>query len=674
MIFTRLTVENFGVFRGKHNFQLNPSQTPTELLAPVVLYGGKNGSGKTTLLEAVRLCLYGRAALGNRVRRIDYEAYLRERVHRTRNGDLFHTATVEIGFEYVHAGVLSKYDAVRRWHVEGEKVEEHIYVHKDGHLFNDIDDSHWDEFLRDLIPPGVADLFFFDGEQIQSLADEETETAALETAIGGLLNLNLIERLRTDLDLYLRQQEQKEQTQLQRLADSLRTEFESLDQILRELKQDRAGLVSRLDQLRKRADVARQALVREGANFLEQRAKLEERRKDIEQQLEQTRNLIREQANALLPFAIAPRWTWRLRSTLQLEAQAEEARLAAKVRKESAETIAQALLNESFRKRILPKATASEWTRLAGELTNLLQTEQMISDEPNLHAFSNQRREQILSSIQEVLEVVPNHIEELGRHLEQLEEEQSRVAQALRQIPEDAVANPLIEEFQRLSEQIGEVTQQKNDKDEAIRQLELQIGDIERQRKKVWLQIASAVGVDLKMERAAKVQITLDQYRTRITEIKLRELEEHVADYFNRLCRKQEMVRYVSIDPDNYHVTLRAENGEVIPKSSLSAGERQLYAMALLWALRSVSGRQLPVIVDTPMARLDSDHRLTLLTEFFPHAAHQLILLSTDTEIDSQAYDILRPAISHAYLLNYDMDAGCTTVEERYFVDSEQVS
>ncbi len=173
MIITRLTVENFGVFRGKIDLNLNPLRA-TDETKPVVLFGGKNGAGKTTLLEAVRLCLYGRNSRGNRVRKVDYLSYLRERIHRTYDGELFHSASVGIGFEHVHAGVLSRYDAMRTWQVEGEKIQEHVYIYRDGRLFQDIEETHWDEFLRDLIPPGVADLFFFDGEQIQALADEGT--------------------------------------------------------------------------------------------------------------------------------------------------------------------------------------------------------------------------------------------------------------------------------------------------------------------------------------------------------------------------------------------------------------------------------------------------------------------------------------------------------------------
>lgn len=672
MIITRLTVENFGVFRGEIDLDLNPIRTSNEVL-PVILFGGKNGSGKTTLLEAVRLCLYGRNSLGNRVRKSDYITYLRERIHRSRGGELLHKASVGIGFEHVHAGVLSLYDALRTWHVEGEKVQERIYIYKDGRLFQEVEESHWDEFLRDLIPPGVADLFFFDGEQIQALADDDTEAIALETAIGGLLNLNLVDRLKADLDLYIRQQDEKERTQLQQQADQLRKDFEQLEQQLSELKQDRAGLVSQIDHLKHRADLARQALVREGASFLEQRSELETTQKDIERQLEHTRNAIRDLAGELLPFTIAPTWSLRLLDRLQREVKIEEQRLATKIRQENAEKIREALLDDKFRKRIFPKSSPANWSKLVDELDSLLAADQLELDEVILHSLSTQRREQIITFINEVLDNTPLQIHELEQRLEFLEREQSRVAQAMRQMPDDSVANPLIEDFQRLSEQVGEVTQQKSDKDEAIRQLELQQSEIDRLRKKVWLQIATDADIDKRVERAAKAQIILDEYKLRIMDIKLRQLEEQVAHYFNRLCRKQDLVRYVSIDPDSYTVTLHTENGDAIHKSSLSAGERQLYAMSLLWALRSVSGRQLPIIVDTPMARLDNDHRHTLLTEFFPHAAHQLILLSTDTEIDTESYGLLQPAVSRSYLLNYNMHEQCTEVEQRYFAEIDEL-
>jgi DNA sulfur modification protein DndD len=673
MIITRLTLENFGVFRGQVNIDLSPRHL-SDNTPPVILFGGKNGAGKTTLLEAVRLCLYGRNALGSRVRKVDYNTYLQERIHRPLDNTLLHEASVQIGFEFVHAGVRSIYDAQRTWRVEGKNVQERIYIYKDGRIFKDIDDTHWDEFLRDLIPPGIANLFFFDGEQIQALADEESEAEALETAVGGLLNLNLVDRLKGDLDLYVRQQEHQERSRLQQQAEQLYNQYVQLEQELSELRQDKAGLNSKLDQLRKRTETARQTLVREGANFLQERARLENDQKETERQLERTRNAIRELASELLPFAVAPSWSRLLRQRLQQETQVEEQRLASRLRKSTAEQLAQMLLDKEFKKRVLPKVSASEWVNFVGEINNLLSSDELKIDQPSLHSLSVQRREQIIGFINQVLDEVPHQMEELGTQLDGLEEHQRQIAQELRQVPDEALANPLIEEFQNLAVQTGEINQQAADKDEVIHQYQIQLDEIDRLRKKVWIEIATLGDIDLRVERAAKIQVILDEYKARITDIKLEELQGRVAEYFNRLCRKQQLVRSVTIDPDHYRVTLYTENGEILPKSSLSAGERQLYAMSLLWALRSVSGRQLPIIVDTPMGRLDTDHRHTLLTEFFPHAAHQLILLSTDTELDEEAYMVLSPSISRTYLLNFNMGKNCTEVEERYFAEREVIS
>jgi len=673
MIITRLTLENFGVFRGQVDIDLSPRRLSDET-PPIILFGGKNGAGKTTLLEAIRLCLYGRNALGSRVRKIDYNSYLQERIHRPADNTLLHQASVQIGFEFVHAGVRSVYDAQRTWKVEAKNVQERVYIYKDGQIFRDVDDAHWNEFLRDLIPPGIANLFFFDGEQIQALADEESEAEALETAVGGLLNLNLVDQLKADLDLYVRQQEQQERSRLQQQAEQLYDQYVQLEQQLSELRQDRAGLISRLDQLRKRTETARQALVREGANFLQERTRLETDQKEVERQLERTRNAIRELANELLPFAVTPNWSRVLRQRLQHEAQVDESRLALRLHKESAEKVAQALSSEKFRKRVLSNIPDRDWQKLTREIKKLLLPDQSENYEPVLHSLSVQRREQLIGFIDQVLDEVPRRMEELGRQLEGLEERQRKIAQELRQVPDEALANPLIEEFQSLAVQTGEINQQVNEKDEVIRQYQVQLDEIERLRKKVWIEIATLGDIDLRVERAAKIQVVLDEYKARITDIKLEELQGRVAEYFNRLCRKQQLVRSVAIDPDHYRVTLYTENGEVLPKSSLSAGERQLYAMSLLWALRSVSGRQLPIIVDTPMGRLDTDHRRTLLTEFFPHAAHQLVLLSTDTELDAEGYALLSPSISRAYLLNFNMGKNCTEVEERYFAEMEAIS
>ena len=103
------------------------------------------------------------------------------------------------------------------------------------------------------------------------------------------------------------------------------------------------------------------------------------------------------------------------------------------------------------------------------------------------------------------------------------------------------------------------------------------------------------------------------------------------------------------IEPETFAVTLYDLSERPVPKEQLSAGEKQIYAIAILWALAKTSGRPLPFIVDTPLGRLDSDHRLNLVQNFFPVASHQVIIFSTDTEIDKGYFEELSEHLSKSY-------------------------
>src|SRR5207248_6815968 len=114
------------------------------------------------------------------------------------------------------------------------------------------------------------------------------------------------------------------------------------------------------------------------------------------------------------------------------------------------------------------------------------------------------------------------------------------------------------------------------------------------------------------------------------------------------------------IDPETFSIELRGQNGKPILPQQLSAGERQLLAVSLLWGLAQASGRPLPVVIDTPLGRLDGVHRTHLISRYFPQASHQVILLSTDQEIDEAAWHKLRKHVGHAYQLTHDTDTGAT--------------
>jgi DNA sulfur modification protein DndD len=166
---------------------------------------------------------------------------------------------------------------------------------------------------------------------------------------------------------------------------------------------------------------------------------------------------------------------------------------------------------------------------------------------------------------------------------------------------------------------------------------------------------------------SATVQHILDELRRRSLVDHLTKLESYISEAFRRLLRKESLVESVHIDPDSFSVTLSSRDGTEITPQLISAGERQLLAIALLWGLGRAAGRRIPIVIDTPLGRLDSVHRKQLVDEYFPDASHQVVLLSTDEEIDEELSEDLAGSIAQRYMLHYDDAAEFTTIKRGYF-------
>jgi DNA sulfur modification protein DndD len=165
---------------------------------------------------------------------------------------------------------------------------------------------------------------------------------------------------------------------------------------------------------------------------------------------------------------------------------------------------------------------------------------------------------------------------------------------------------------------------------------------------------------------SAKVRDTLGQFREAVVERHVARIERLVLDSFRQLIRKQSLVADLRIDPRTFILELRGTDSHPVTPDRLSAGERQLLAIAILWGLGRSSGRPLPTVIDTPLGRLDSIHRTHLVKRYFPRASHQVLLLSTDEEIMGDYYEALRPSINRTYHLRFDEAESRTIVEAGY--------
>jgi DNA sulfur modification protein DndD len=198
--------------------------------------------------------------------------------------------------------------------------------------------------------------------------------------------------------------------------------------------------------------------------------------------------------------------------------------------------------------------------------------------------------------------------------------------------------------------------------------------DIARRYDEVSGMLAAEADAQRMVLHAGRVRKTLRSYRAALLEKHLSKIEAAVLDSFRQLLRKQNLVSDLRLDPGTFALTLFDRDGQPLPSERLSAGERQLLAVALLWGLARVSGKSLPAVIDTPLGRLDGSHRDLLIERYFPVASHQVILLSTDKEIDPELLRQLEPSIGRRYELTHDEGERTTSVRSGYFWETPNVA
>lgn len=237
--------------------------------------------------------------------------------------------------------------------------------------------------------------------------------------------------------------------------------------------------------------------------------------------------------------------------------------------------------------------------------------------------------------------------------------------------PEEADVRAVVERLSSATQSLALVEQQAGQLDAAVAAAREQLDEAEAALRRIWQgkmeqEFAHEDSRRL-LELAGKTRDTMQVFLQRVTESKIDRLSLLITEFFRFLLRKQTFVERITIDPATFAITLHGVDGQTLAKERLSEGEKQIIAISVLWGLARASARPLPAVIDTPRARLDATHRQHLVERYFPNARHQVVIFSTDTEVDRQYYQDLQPHIARAYHLRYDESARKTVGEEGYF-------
>lgn len=660
MILRSVLLEDFGLYAGTTTLDLVPRRRQGAP-SPVVLIGGKNGAGKTTLLEAVRLALYGRRALGARVAQSDYDDYLRSRIN---HSALARAAAVGLEFDYAEAGIVHRYRVRREWAVRGKSVVESLLLDKDGTPIISVPRDEWHQFLQELIPPGVSQLFFFDGEKISEIADGEEENEHLAEAVRGLLGIELVGQLRADLGLYLARHLRDDNDAIVVRLEAVNRDIGIAQGRAAELADVVAELSSESESQARAAEQVRRQFVAEGGDAAAQKAKTEAEREEVRRAVSRAEHELRDLSNKLLPFAMAPKLVAQFRIALSASRGPED-------RSGSLQSTRDAIA--AWRKAGSPKREATWSAKHWADLQRFFKAQVKIGAQAlEVPAFR-----EVGDGVTTLARLTETEILVRPRALALLDELDSlsrrgRVLDTALARANNASAGVLLDDLLLAEQRVGATEAVLKARQEELKLLRGQIVTLDRERRRLENELAGSAKAQERAELAARTVQALAIYENKLLEHKLGRLRSEFVSRFNHLARKTSLVADVRIDPTSFATILIDDSGRELPKASLSAGEKQIYAIAMLWALARTSGRPLPMIIDTPLARLDSEHRSKLVQRYFPAASHQVVLLSTDTEIDDELRQELGTNVSHTYRLDYDHEARRTTASYGYFTDEPQ--
>lgn len=656
MILDELTLHNFGVYKGEQKIVLSPAPG-----RPVILVGGLNGGGKTTFLDALQLVLYGRHARCVGRTRLGYAEYLKRSINRAVPPGI--GAGIELVFRYRSDGRDERFRVVRTWREVGASVKEKVEVHR-GEQLDFAATERWSEFVEQFIPNQISDLFFFDGEKIESLADPERSAELLRVGVHALLGLDLVD----DLSQSLLQVERRSKSKLATEAD--RDELRPLTEALARLEERRASITAEMAALKTQLDRIGSKRAELEKRFKAAGGSLFERREEVRRALAQQRGRMelvearmRDLCTGLIPLVLVQDLLAETRKVVVKEDIARrQAEFAMALEERDMEVLA-TLSREGISEKAL-RAIASTLQVDRNGRRSCISGEVLFGFTPDrLSVASPEALSEQIEQVYAAVEAYEEVCDTVVRH---------EAAEAA--IPDDAKIQGLLQELTAVQGEEASLGLKhallNTEREKVEGDISLRARERDRLLEEVAKRYAENEITRRVIRHAAHYRATLQSFRQAMRERHVSRLEHLVTESFQSLLRKRTLVHHVSIDPETFELHIHGENNAMLPADRLSAGERQLLAVSVLWGLARASGRQLPAVIDTPLGRLDSEHRTYLVANYFPVASHQVILLSTDEEIEGRYYADLRGAVAREYLISYDEVSHSSLIDTGYFPQS----
>lgn len=647
MIIKRLTLNNFGVYAGQNSFEFTSDK-------PIVLVGGMNGRGKTTFLEAILLALYGSNSIAYKESNYStYGKYLRSYINKS---SWSQQASVELEF-VMSESTGREYVINRKWDSLSRRTAETITVKENGQ-YSEFLTKNWAMFIENILPSALSSFYFFDGEKIAELAVDDTNVQMKES-IRSMLGISVLDVLKNDLGRVLRKSSKKtshgragmDLEELRQKKEELEIALQKTNKDIEKITQDVAKKQNEIEELHHQYEL-------KGGDVIEQRKALMQKRSDLLAEIDQNQALLIDASADALPLVLVK----DLILDIKLQAEDEHNDLIMQQAMGQIEILLQEYSvhhTESY-----PHNKA--FVNFVKEMSEAAATEP-------LYGVSDHALFQLNSLIEEILTQVTSSTKQLlerkGALQKNLDEVESYLSLDINEKVLSELFTDIREQELELVQLNVELTSKQQERTTINGALMAASSEFSK-AVEAYLANEELLDDSDRMMRYSNIALHIaEEYTVELQKRKTGVLADTITACYKKLANKKNLIQKIVMDPRSLDIAYLDDLGKNVSKDSLSAGEKQLMVIAILWALAICSKKKLPVIIDTPLSRLDSMHRTSLVTTYFPQASEQTIILSTDSEIDHTYYNMMKESVGDEFTLSYSEETKSTTILKGYFQD-----
>ena len=713
MKLTKIELNNFGSYYGKNVLSIDVSDDNKQ----IVLIGGENGAGKTTLFTAIVLCLYGHYSFGYKNSGKVYTQKVFTYINDTAKLDEDESASVTLDFVDSSNGDLDSYSITRSWTWKKSNVKESITAQKNGQILEKQSLIDFQNFLINMIPPSLLKLYFFDGERIAEYLLDDAQNNVRD-ALMILSGNDTFDIMYSGIKKVLVAGNAAEDTATREYFIR-KSEKISLDESRKALRESIDDLSAQADDKKAEVDRIKKEYAAQGGISLDEWKDLNSSLKAEDEARERINYERKEIATDILPFVIVSSLLNKVRPQITKEHEYK-----------TWQTLSKTLTTDRFRKIIsdtLSNAGQANYDEITSRIcdnivTYLVPVNGWKSFEP-IFGLSEDDEMDVQTIVNRVSQFDVTRISELKQeHDFSLER-----SQALR----DKLQNSSIDNYQEYIKSLSDLNEEIFQLSVMIKTKQDELVNVEAQYQIAEKRLGEAyknLELDIKRKSvtsiSSKAIVLLEELQAKIHGKLTKEVRADTLSALRLLIRKKSFIEDLEID-DNFKVHLlkkqiieikdiiKIHNRSGIegvkrslqkygyeslcktvnaPKDtkdltqylnsysnptvkvlmeisidSLSKGEKQIFVMSLYWAMMKQSKCQLPFIIDTPFARIDTEHRTNIVDHFFKRLPGQLLILSTNEEINAKHMQAMSDSISNSFMLEFGEDKRTRIAENRYF-------